>query len=101
MQDRQHIAGNVMSIFSKLFGGGGKSSANPDPENYNDFRIFVTPVKESGGFRLSARIEKDVNGETRTHEMIRADTFQSLEEAQRITMLKAKMLIDQQGDSIF
>ena len=88
-----------MSIFSKLFGGG--KPKDPEPEVHKDFRIFVAPVQESGGYRLNARIEFDENGETRVHHMIRADTFQSLDEAQRITLSKAKALIDQQGKTIF
>lgn len=90
-----------MSIFSKLFGGGKSAQAEVTPESYKEFRIFVTPSKEVGGFRLCARIEKDVNGQVMTHQMIRADTFQSLEEAERITLSKAKVLIDQQGETIF
>lgn len=90
-----------MSILSKLFGGGKTTEASVTPETYKDFRIFVTPAKEAGGFRLSARIEKDVNGELKVHHMIRADTFQSMDEAQKYTLSKAKVLIDQQGDSIF
>lgn len=54
-----------------------------------------------GGFRVGARIEKDVDGETKTHHMIRADKCQSAEEAASTSLRKAKMLIDQQGDGIF
>lgn len=88
-----------MSIFSKLFGGGSKPQA--EPVLHNDYRIFAEPASEQGGFRITARIEKDIDGETKTHLMIRADKCQSMEEAVETSTLKAKMLIDQQGDSIF
>jgi hypothetical protein len=90
-----------MSIFSKLFGGGGGKSAEVEPDEHNGFRIFVEPINESSGYRIAARIEKDFGDETKTHQMVRADTCQSAEEAQRVTLFKAKQLIDQQGDSIF
>lgn len=89
-----------MSIFSKLFGGG-KSAPQAEPELHNDYRIYAEPAQEQGGFRVAARIEKDIDGDTKTHQMIRADKCQSEQEASETAIFKAKMLIDQQGDSIF
>ena len=88
-----------MSIFSKFFGSKPKPQA--EPEVHKDYRIFAEPQSEQGGFRIAARIEKDIDGDTKTHQMIRADKCQSMEDATETTLLKAKMLIDQQGDSIF
>ncbi|WP_341864045.1 HlyU family transcriptional regulator [Gymnodinialimonas sp. 57CJ19] len=88
-----------MSLLSKLFGGGEKPKA--EPVLHNDYRIFVDPQSEQGGFRVAARIEKDVDGETKVHQMIRADTCRTQEEVAETSLFKAKMLIDQQGDSIF
>ena len=89
-----------MSLFSKLFGGGAKAP-EPQAEEHAGFRIFVEPMPDTGGHRIAARIEKDFDGATKTHQMIRADVCNSLEEAQKISLLKAKALIDQQGDAIF
>lgn len=88
-----------MSLFSKLFRGGGAKT--PEPEIYKDYRIFSAPNKGQGGYRIGARIEKDVGGETKIHEMIRADRCASPDEAETMSLLKAKLLIDQQGDDIF
>ena len=88
-----------MSLLKKLFGGGAPAEA--EPEIYKDFRIFPTLQKESDGYRISARIEKDVNGETKVHSLIRADTIASKDEATAATMAKAKQLIDEQGDALF
>ena len=88
-----------MSLFSKLFGGGGKPAK--EPELYKDFRIFPEPQTTSGGFRIAARIEKDIDGETKTHNLLRADTVQSTEEAEAFSIRKAKQVIDEQGDRIF
>ncbi len=89
-----------MSLFSKLFGGGGAKPAK-EPEVYKDFRIFPEPQSGAGGFRIAARIEKEVGGETKTHHLLRADTVQSAEEAETFSIRKAKQLIDEQGERIF
>ena len=59
------------------------------------------PIKESGGFRLGARIEQEVGGETRVHQLIRADVFQSEDEAVKSSISKAKQMIDQKAERAF
>lgn len=88
-----------MSILKKLFGGG--APPTPTVEEYEGFRITPQTMKESGGYRLGARIEKDIDGKTRTHDLIRADTFQSADEADNAAIRKAKQVIDEQGDRLF
>ncbi|MGB8624464.1 MAG: HlyU family transcriptional regulator [Paracoccaceae bacterium] len=89
-----------MSLLSRLFGGN-KSQPEVTPEIYKDFRIFAEPVSESGGFRVSARIEKTIDGEVKTHQLIRADTLRSEEDAAAASVAKAKQIIDERGDAIF
>ena len=90
-----------MSWFSRLFNGSSGEQPEAEPVLHEGFRIFVEPVKESAGFRVAARIEKEVGGEVRTHQMVRADTLPTAEAAAEMTLRKAKSLIDQQGESIF
>jgi hypothetical protein len=90
-----------MSLLSRLFGGAAAAESKAEPEIYRDFRIFAEPQKEGGGFRLAARIEKEIGGEVKTHRLIRADTFGSADEAETMSKLKARAVIDQQGDAIF
>lgn len=90
-----------MSWFSRLFNGTPGETPEAEPVDHDGFRIFVEPVKESGGFRIAARIEKEVGGTLRTHRMMRADTLPTAEAAAEMTLRKAKSLIDQQGESIF
>lgn len=89
-----------MSLFSKLFGGG---SAPPkvQPVHHEGFVIYPEPIKETGAFRVAARIEKEIAGEVKVHEMIRADTYQSEEAATEGSVFKARQMIDQMGDRIF
>jgi hypothetical protein len=88
-----------MSILSRLFGGG--TEPQKEPETYKDFRIFPEPQSGAGGYRIAARIEKEVGGETRTHLLLRADTVQNVEEAEAFSVRKAKQLIDEQGERLF
>ena len=88
-----------MSLFSRLFG---KSDAPASTaEDYKGYRIIPEPNSESSGYRIGARIEKEFDGETKTHMMIRADTYQGKDTAIEASLAKAKQLIDQQGDRIF
>ena len=63
-----------MSLLSRLFGGPTPQAPESEPEIYKDFRIFAEPIKEGGGFRVAARIEKETDGRVRSHHMVRADT---------------------------
>ena len=90
-----------MSIFSKLFGGGGGGASKTPAEEYEGFRITAAPQSDGGGYRIAAMIEKDIDGETKTHHMIRADICQSADEATNTSLLKAKKLIDEQGETSF
>ena len=93
-----------MSLLSRLFGSGSRDDApeaTASAETYQGFTITPTPLKDSGGYRLSARIEKEVDGETKTHTLIRADTISEFDTAASISLAKAKMLIDEQGETIF
>ena len=87
-----------MSLFSKLFGG--KGAPEPQSEDYKGFRITPTPQQASGGFRLSARIEKEIDGTMKSHDLLRADLVQSREEAEAYSIRKAKQVIDEQGDAL-
>ena len=92
----------MSGFFSRLFGGGGAgASPSVKPEEYKGYRIYPEPIREGSRWRIAARIEKDVGGETKVHQLIRADTLESEDSARAETMTKAQMVIDQLGDSIF
>ena len=90
-----------MSFFKKLFGGGSESAPEPETEVYKDFIITPTPINEGPHYRISAQIEKEVDGEMKTHTLIRADTLGELEAANAASIGKAKKMIDEQGEGIF
>lgn len=95
-----------MSFWSKLFGGGGSNSEDgpqkPVSETEHEgFKISVTPQKEGGQLRLCGIISKIIDGEEKTHHLIRADLFTSQEDCVDATIRKAKQVIKEQGDSMF
>ena len=91
-----------MSLFAKLFGGGSKTPETPpEPEMHNGFAIYPEPAKGTGGYRIGARIEKEIDGELKSHQMLRADVLGSEEDAKAESLRKAKIFIDQMGERIF
>lgn len=89
-----------MSLLSKLFGS--KSQAKEvAPELYKGFAIFPTPMKAEGGYRIAARIEKEISGALKVHNLVRADTIADLDEVNLASIAKCKVFIDQMGDRIF
>jgi hypothetical protein len=91
-----------MSILSRLFGGAAKPEARAEvAETYKECRITAVPEATEGGYRVGARIEKEIGGTAKVHHLMRADTLGSLDEAEAFSIRKAKQVIDEQGDAIF
>jgi hypothetical protein len=88
-----------MNFLTRLFGK--SASSAPEAILHKGCRIFPEPVREGGSYRIAARIEKDFDGVTKTHQLIRADTSAALDEATEQSVSKAKMAIDQLGDTLF
>ena len=91
-----------MSILSRLFGGGGKrETPEPAAEEYQGFRIIPAPQEAEGGYRVGARIEKEIGGEAKVHHLMRADVLHDRDAAEQASIRKAKQVIDEQGDALF
>ena len=54
-----------------------------------------------GTYRIAARIEKTLGAVVKTHNLVRADTRNTLDQAEAASILKAKQAIDQLGDTLF
>jgi hypothetical protein len=94
-----------MSFLKRLFGGG-RSAMSSEPEiaaeqEYSGYRLIAAPQKEERQFRLAGRIERDREGQTQVHQLIRADLFTSVDDANEAFFRKARQVIDEQGDRIF
>lgn len=88
-----------MSFLKRLFGGGASSPAAEFV--HEGYTITATPQKEGDQFRLHGTISKVVDGEVKTHTLIRADLFPAFEDCVAQTFVKAKQVIKEQGTRIF
>ena len=91
-------------LFGKLFGGGEKGGGQaPAAESveYNGFTITAAPLKEGGQFKTAGSISKDIDGEVKSAEFIRADNHADRASAIAHTERKAQQIIDEQGDAMF
>lgn len=94
-----------MSFLSKLFGsgsGGGGATGGPVAEmDHEGYKIIATPQREGDHYRLHGTISKVVDGEEKTHTLIRADLYPAPDDCVENTFRKAKQVIKEQGDRIF
>lgn len=91
-----------MSFWKKLFGGGApKEEPASEPVEHKGFTVLAAPFQNEGQYQTAGRISKEVGGETKTHEFIRADRHASREDAVAFSIHKAKQIIDEQGERIF
>lgn len=86
-----------------LFGSSDEGAAGKaaPPTHYNGYEIHTVAMKAGQQWQVAGRIEKNVDGGTRVHDFIRADTMATAEDAANETIRKAKIMIDQMGDAIF
>jgi hypothetical protein len=92
-----------MSLLSRLFGRGSDEApaTEAEAEHYNGYAIYPAPIRDGTQWRIAARIEKEVGGELRVHQLVRADTMGDAEMAATESANKARRLIDEQGETIF
>jgi hypothetical protein len=96
----------LSSLIKRLFGGAGGEAASAGPDRskaveYKGFLIIPTPRPHGGQYLTAAVIEKPGDAEPRTHELIRADTHGSPDDAASFAIQKAKQVIDEQGERLF
>jgi len=93
------------SLFKSLFGSSGegakKSASKVTAVSYDGYQIVAEPQPAGGQWQVSGRIEKTFGDTAKVHRFIRADTLPDEEGAANEMIRKAKMMIDQQGDTIF
>lgn len=92
-----------MGILRNLFGSGGPQKPalrERQAVEYRGFRIVPAPAEEPNGWRIGAVISKEIDGEQRSYHMIRADVFAELDFVIDLTIRKAKLVIDEQGEKI-
>jgi len=90
-----------MSFLKKLFGGGASKPAEMPSEMHEGYIITPAPMSDGGQFRLCCEVRKEIDGEMKSHTLIRADMFASADQAAQASISKAKQMIKEQGERIF
>lgn len=95
-----------MSFWSKLFGGGDGGSntaggASGPSEEYMGFTITAVSMAAGSEYQLAGRIEKEIGGEVKRYDFVRADRFSSKDDATAMTISKGRQIIDEQGERMF
>ncbi len=95
----------VSKLLGRLFGGGGASdNAAPETaahEEYKGYTLEAAPVKDNGRWRVAGSIVKEVDGEQRRHDFVRADVFPERDDAAQVSLTKGRLMVDQLGDRVF
>lgn len=93
-----------MGLFNKFFGGGGKSGGDAregETVDYQGFKITPAAQSQSGQWVTAGVIRKEIGGEIKEHRFLRADTHTSAEAANDFAVIKARQIIDEQGERMF
>ena len=93
----------MLGFLKKVFAGGEAEDAELelDAVEHDGFRIVPTPRREAQGYRVCARIEKEIDGELKSYQFVRADVYVGQEDTLAVILQKAKRLIHEQGDGLF
>jgi len=84
----------------------GRAASESDESNapaieYQGYRIRPTPYRAEGQYQTAGIIEKNFPDGPKQHRFVRADTHQNRDDAIAFAVLKAKQIIDLQGDRMF
>jgi hypothetical protein len=93
----------LKAAWSRLASGGGRPSNGPAIQTveYKGYRIKPAPYRANDQYQTAGVIEKDTPEGVKEHRFVRADTYNSRDDAIAFTVSKAKQIIDQLGDRIF
>jgi len=91
-----------MSFWKSLFGGGAPKPDRPAAsEDYKGYVIEARPYPEGGQYQVAGVIRKEVDGVAKEERFVRADRFATVEDAASVALVKARQIIDQNGDRLF
>jgi hypothetical protein len=95
----------IMKFLRGLGGGKGENAgeraSKHERVDYKGFTIVPTPRKAPGGWTTEGVISKELGEDTRSERFIRADMLMSEDEAADYSVMKAKKIIDEQGERLF
>ena len=94
----------ILKFLRTLGFGKGQDDASvipPEAVDYKGYMIVPTPRKVETGWTTEGRISKEIGGVLKSRPFIRVDTHSDRDDAVTLSILKAKKIIDEQGDEVF
>ncbi|HZH09081.1 MAG TPA: HlyU family transcriptional regulator [Microvirga sp.] len=97
------MASFLKDLWTRLTGAESSRAVEPVAEavEYKGFRIRPAPYSSKGQYQTAGIIEKDSDAGLREHRFVRAETHASRADAEAFAIVKAKQIIDEQGERIF
>lgn len=86
-------------LSGKVSNTGAPTSA--EPVSYAGYTIVATPRSVKAGWTTEGNISKEIGGILKSQHFIRIDTHSDRDDAVTLSILKAKKIIDEQGDALF
>lgn len=91
----------VRQILRKLLAGGSDKASGPAArETYEGLEILAWPKAEGQVWRVAGRIQRVGDDEGTVYDYVRADTVGQHDEAVRMSLVKGRQLIDEQGERL-
>lgn len=92
----------LQALWARLTGAGtGSQEVAAEAVEYKGYRIRSTPYQSGSQYQTAGTIEKDFPSGVKQHRFVRAEAHPSKDEAVEFSLLKARQIIDQQGDRLF
>ena len=92
----------VREFLRRLTGGriGSDSNEPAARETYEGLEVLARPISEGQAWRVAGRVQRVGDDEGPGHDFVRADTTADYEEAVRMSLLKARQLVDEKGERL-
>jgi hypothetical protein len=94
----------MAGFLKRLFGNAANENEPPAgaaDEVYKGVDIYGRPVKDGGQWRVAGALKKEVDGQVIERKFMRADLLPDQDSAKSAAIGKARLIIDQNGDSLW
>lgn len=91
----------LKALWDRMMGAGTAEEVVAEPVEYKGYRIRPAPYQTGSQYQTAGTIEKDSPAGVKEHRFVRAESHASRDDAVEFSVLKARQIIDQQGDRMF
>ena len=90
----------LLKLLKSMFAAPSAEAKAAAPVEYKGFSIEAAPLAEDGKYRVAGYISRDLDGEMRRIQFIRADLLADQDAAITQSTAKARQIIDEQGEAL-